>query len=73
MTAFVFITGLDKIEYLQHHENEEIYRKAYEIIETYFKEDEEHTEIADIAPDSTSGQYAFGTAIATPANGFTLW
>lgn len=72
MTAFVFITGLDKIEYLQHHENEEIYRKAYEIIETYFKEDEEHTEIADIAPDSTSGQYAFGTAIATPANGFTL-
>ena len=68
-----FRTGLDKIEYLQHHENEEIYRKAYEIIETYFKEDEEHAEIADIAPDSASGQYAFGAAIATPANGYTLW
>ena len=31
---------LDRIEYLQNHENEDIYRKAYEIIETYFRDDE---------------------------------
>lgn len=28
--------GLDKLESLQNHENEEIYQKAYEIVDTYF-------------------------------------
>jgi hypothetical protein len=32
--------GLDKIEYLQSHENIEIYQKAFHLIETYFGVDE---------------------------------
>nr|XP_054753768.1 importin subunit alpha-7-like [Lytechinus pictus] len=37
--------GLDKIEFLQSHENREIYQRAFEIIEHYFSADEEDEKI----------------------------
>lgn len=33
--------GLEKIEYLQQHENDKIYEKAYQIIHNYFSEEDE--------------------------------
>lgn len=48
--------GLEKIEKLQSHENVEIYKLAYEIIEQHFSEDPEQ---ASMAPASDGTQYQF--------------
>lgn len=39
MSACVF-PGLEKIENLQQHENEDIYKLAFEIIDLYFSGDD---------------------------------
>ena len=49
--------GLDKIEFLQSHENLDIYRKAFDIIERYFGSEEDDSRIApsvDAQVSSTS-------------------
>jgi len=49
--------GLDKIEFLQNHENGDIYKLAYNIIERYFSEDD--AEDASLVPEATETEYAF--------------
>ena len=65
--------GLDKIESLQNHENVEIYKLAYEIIEQYFSEDVDDD--PNLAPQMTDeGGFAFNAAAAagvTPATNAT--
>ncbi|XP_050393133.1 importin subunit alpha-7 isoform X1 [Patella vulgata] len=51
--------GLDKIEFLQSHENREIYQKAFDIIEKYFGSEEEDKAIAPQV-DENNQQFAFG-------------
>ena len=66
--------GLDKIESLQNHENVEIYKLAYEIIEQYFSDDGE--EDAALAPQATAEGFQFGAdatggdGAEAPAGGF---
>ncbi|KAL7548225.1 hypothetical protein ACHAWF_016571 [Thalassiosira exigua] len=52
--------GLNKIEELQQHSNNDIYEKCIKILETYFGVDEEE-EMANIAPETAEGggQFAF--------------
>lgn len=54
------VFGLDKIEFLQSHENIEIYQKAFDIIERYFGTEEEDKEVAP-AVDSNTNQFSFPT------------
>ncbi|KAL1921129.1 uncharacterized protein VTP21DRAFT_10845 [Calcarisporiella thermophila] len=62
--------GMEKIHNLQIHENVEIYKKAYHIIDKYFGEEEE--EDTGIAPevDSNTGAFAFQQDASVPQGGF---
>uniref|UniRef100_A0A7S4QXX2 Importin subunit alpha n=1 Tax=Ditylum brightwellii TaxID=49249 RepID=A0A7S4QXX2_9STRA len=52
--------GIEAIESLQHHENEEVYEKAVEIIEEFFGADDD---IADeLVPEASENTYSFGVS-----------
>ena len=50
--------GLDKIEFLQSHENLDIYQKAFDIIEHYFGSEEDDPRLAPNV-DSRGQQFEF--------------
>jgi len=64
--------GLDRIESLQNHENVEIYKLAYEIIEQYFSDEAE--EDSNLAPQMNEAGFQFNpnpaAGSADPNNGF---
>ncbi|XP_049813324.1 importin subunit alpha-3 [Schistocerca nitens] len=60
--------GLDKIEALQNHENVEIYKLAYDIIEQYFSEDAE--EDPNLVPTSSDAGFQFDPSSNIPNEGF---
>jgi hypothetical protein len=60
--------GLDKIESLQNHENIEIYRIAYEIIENYFSE--ENDEDINLVPETGESSFQFDPNTGMPTDGF---
>ena len=65
-TAFVDeAEGLDKLEQLQQHNNEDVYKKTEHILENYFPLEED---AADIADSSAQNQFQFGAAV--PQGGF---
>ncbi|XP_013777703.1 importin subunit alpha-7-like [Limulus polyphemus] len=52
--------GLDKIEFLQSHENMEIYQTAFDIIERYFGTEEEDSHLVPTVSEETQ-QFQFDT------------
>ncbi|KAK1869548.1 hypothetical protein I4F81_012023 [Pyropia yezoensis] len=68
--------GLDKIEMLQQHANQDVYDKSVKLLEVYFGAAEE-TDVAGLQPATANGQFAFGVpggegAAAAPAGGFNF-
>ncbi|XP_062572618.1 importin subunit alpha-7-like [Saccostrea cucullata] len=62
--------GLDKIEFLQSHQNREIYQKAFDMIERYFGTEEEDKAVAPQL-DENAQQYEFNApAENVPMGGF---
>jgi len=51
--------GLNKIEELQHHSNNDIYDKCIKILETYFHADDED-DMPGLGPETEGGQFQFG-------------
>ncbi|XP_078265204.1 importin subunit alpha-5 isoform X3 [Rhinoraja longicauda] len=51
--------GLDKIEFLQSHENQDVYQKAFDLIEHYFGTDEEEDSAIVPQVDLNQQQYIF--------------
>lgn len=64
------VGGLDKIEQLQQHSNQDVYEKAVRILEVFFVIDEEE-EIDGVVPENSGNQFGFGVA-AMPDGGFNF-
>eukprot|EP00192_Tetraselmis_astigmatica_P003312 CAMPEP_0117681070 /NCGR_PEP_ID=MMETSP0804-20121206/18746_1 /TAXON_ID=1074897 /ORGANISM="Tetraselmis astigmatica, Strain CCMP880" /LENGTH=589 /DNA_ID=CAMNT_0005490723 /DNA_START=113 /DNA_END=1880 /DNA_ORIENTATION=- len=62
--------GLDKIEGLQNHENQDIYEKSVKVLETYFDIDDGLDENLAPGMDENAGTYQFGMDGAAAAGGF---
>uniref|UniRef100_A0A4W3JQE6 Karyopherin alpha 4 (importin alpha 3) n=2 Tax=Callorhinchus milii TaxID=7868 RepID=A0A4W3JQE6_CALMI len=62
--------GLEKIEQLQHHENEDIYKLAYEIIDQYFSTDDIDEDPTLVPEAIQGGTFGFNSSTNVPAEGF---
>lgn len=64
-------TGLDKIEHLQQHSSEQVYKIALRIIDKYFGDDQDQVDL-QLAPNPAKDgeQYMFNTNTQLPEGGF---
>lgn len=65
--------GLEKIENLQSHDNNEIYEKAVKILETYWLEEEDEETQQPPGVDGSQAGFQFGGNQApVPSGGFNF-
>ncbi|KAF2859981.1 ARM repeat-containing protein [Piedraia hortae CBS 480.64] len=54
------VGGMEKIHDCQNNSNEEIYMKAYNIIEKFYSDEPDDTEVSAHAPQGRDGRFGFG-------------
>lgn len=64
------VGGMEKIHECQNNANEDIYMKAYNIIEKYFSDDDENG--GEMAPQQAQGAGAFGFGTQQQTQGFNF-
>lgn len=64
LIAFDEAEGVDKLELLQEHENEDVYRLAVDLLERFFGEEDEEDQ--NVAPNPTSNGFSFNAQPAQP-------
>lgn len=62
--------GVDKLESLQSHHNEDVYEKAVELLEKYFGEDDAEDE--NLLPNTAANGFTFGAAPLGAHGGFSF-
>lgn len=62
--------GLEKIEQLQNHENEDIYKLAYEIIDQFFSSDDIDEDPSLVPEAVQGGTFGFNSSANVPTEGF---
>ena len=62
--------GMEKIHECQNNANEEIYMKAYNIIEKYFSDDEENADDGMTQPTGPHGTFGFSANGTQQSGGF---
>uniref|UniRef100_K3X3Z2 Importin subunit alpha n=1 Tax=Globisporangium ultimum (strain ATCC 200006 / CBS 805.95 / DAOM BR144) TaxID=431595 RepID=K3X3Z2_GLOUD len=60
------VDGVNKIQALQYHANEDIYVKSMKIVELYFQGEEDAEDSLVPDTDESAGQFQFGTGSAQP-------
>ena len=63
--------GMEKIHNLQMHDNSEIYKKAYGIIDRYFNDEDEEDQAIAAGVDE-SGNFTFNQQASIPQGGFSF-
>lgn len=64
--------GLEKVENLQSHDNNEIYEKAVKILETYWLEDEDEALPPSDGSTPPGGFNSGGNELPVPSGGFNF-